>query len=59
MEYLERGVKIERGLSNLSLTPSQKKAMTKAGAEVYKESLKNNLNSSLHKGPHTRRANIK
>lgn len=59
MEFLEGLEKLERELSNLSLTPSQKKAMTKAGAEVYKESLKNNLNSSLHKGPHTRRSNIK
>ncbi|KRM15916.1 hypothetical protein FD31_GL000811 [Companilactobacillus nantensis DSM 16982] len=33
--------------------------MTKAGAEVYKESLRNNLNNSLHKGPHSRRSNIK
>ena len=59
MEFLEGLEKLERELSNLSLTPSQKKAMTKAGAEVYKESLENNLNSSLHKGPHTRRSNIK
>lgn len=59
MEFLEGLEKLERELSNLSLTPSQKKAMTKAGAEVYKESLKNNLNSSLHKGPHSRRSNIK
>lgn len=59
MEFLEGLEKLERELSNLSLTPSQKKAMTKAGAEVYKENLENNLNSSLHKGPHTRRSNIK
>ena len=59
MEFLEGLEKLDRELSNLSLTPNQKKAMTKAGAEVYKESLKNNLNNSLHKGPHSRRSNIK
>ena len=59
MEFLEGLEKLERVLSNLSLTPNQKKPMTRAGAEVYKESLENNLNSSLHKGPHTRRSNIK
>jgi len=45
---------LDKKLGELSLTPMQKKKMTKAGALVFKEALKKNLESSLHKGKFSR-----
>lgn len=56
---LEGLEKLDQELSNLSLTPNQTKEITKAGAKVYKEQLKINLNNSLHKGLHSRATKVK
>ncbi|WP_125589772.1 HK97 gp10 family phage protein [Companilactobacillus jidongensis] len=59
MEFIEGMEKLDQALSDLSLTPNQKKQMTKAGALVYKESLRNNMNNSLHKGKYSRETKVK
>jgi len=59
LDLIDQLNELDQKLAKLSPTPSQKKKMTKAGAEVYKEVLKQHLNSSLHKGPHSRKSPVK
>jgi len=59
LDLVEGLEKLDQQLSKLELTPTQKKKMTRAGAVVYKEELKVNLNGSLHKGPNSRATPIK
>jgi len=59
LDLVEGLEQLDQQLAKLTPTPTQKKKMTKAGALVYKEALKVNLNQSLHKGPNSRSTPIK
>lgn len=51
--------KLDQQLAKLTPTPTQKKKMTRAGAVIYKEALKTNLNNSLHKGTYSRKTPVR
>lgn len=58
LDLVEGLEQLDNELGKLIPTETQKKEMTKAGAEVYKQILTTNMNNSLHKGKYSRDTKI-